>query len=151
MLMNEENPVPELVGMFDDGSPCMKRAVFLGFLDVELERARRYGSYVSLLTLRVKGPSRLQELARFLQSKLRQSDYLARLEDRTLAVVLLNSKPDNTAFVLRRLAEATLEYLGGEIAGEQVLSASSVFPTDANSLDDLRDSALGRLQPVVVG
>lgn len=152
-MIFERNDVDELTPIFVENLPCIKKPVFMRFLDNELDRAERYGSYVALLIFKLNAGSsgngaegHFQAYAQFLKSKLRRTDYLALWEDQTLAVLLLHSKPQNTESVRDRLRSDSHLYLRARQAPCDVEVSSSVFPTEARSLDGLCETAMDRLK-----
>ncbi len=154
-MLDRSHAAKELLPIFEEDLPCIKRSVFLQFLDVELERAKRYGSYVSLLVFQLAeaetnggdqpSPPLFHDYAHFIKSKLRRTDYLAYVEEQTFAVVLLNSKLENTKNVLSRLQADSSLYLTSINSEVGLKASSSVFPTEANSRSTLCDTAFGRL------
>ena len=153
MIFDRQEVTAELYPILEDGLPCIKEPIFWEFLSVELERAERYGSFVSLVMFRLTKPTKgradlskiLPEYTRFLKSKLRRTDYLAYLKDSTLAIMLLNSKSESTQMVLDRLRADSRLYFSARDSRIKLQAASTVFPTEASSKKGLIDQVFDRL------
>ncbi|HLU99990.1 MAG TPA: diguanylate cyclase [Acidobacteriota bacterium] len=129
---------------------CFRKEVLLFFLGQELARAERYSSFVSFALFRIDGESALRsaltKVASSLGKNIRRTDYLGQYDGRTLAVILLNSKVENTARVSQRLVEEILVHTRDEYPDVQIGVASAVFPTEANSFETIRQLVLSRLE-----
>lgn len=129
---------------------CFRREVILFFLGQELARAERYSSFVSFALFRMdeKSASRsaLHKMASVINRNIRQTDYLGQYDGRTLALILLHSKVENTTRVLERLVEEVLVHTKEEYADIKIEVAPAVFPTEANSFETVCSLALTRLE-----
>lgn len=129
---------------------CFRKEVLLFFLGQELARAERYSSFVSFALFRIDeesaSRSALNKMASSLGKNIRRTDYLGQYDERTLAVILLHSKVENTARVSERLVEEVLVQTKDEYPNVQIEVASAVFPTEANSFETVCQLAIARLE-----
>lgn len=148
MLIDPKRTPGDLLSILEPKIPCIKRDNFLYFLEQEVVRAERYHFYVSLLLIRSHGADHqsLEELADFLSTHLRITDYLGIIDKITVGIIILNAKPENSRVVLERLKS---DFLDGRnksgTAKKKLVAALSVYPTEANTLKSLYSTALRRL------
>ncbi|MFQ5740213.1 MAG: diguanylate cyclase domain-containing protein [Acidobacteriota bacterium] len=151
MIIDQVDRARQLAPIRDNPLPYFNGETFFYFLRRELARAERYRSFVSLLLFKVETASRLKadsvplQLAQLLDSLLRETDYMGRLGDATLGIILLNSKRENTRKILQRLTAEALDFTLGRYTEAKLRTADVVFPSDANSLQDLLTLAGHRL------
>ena len=132
---------------------CFTSEMFEFFLDRQLAEAERYGNYTTLLFFQVKGGEVPKEAMRVLTTclsrNIRVSDFLALLEEKTLAVVLLNATAETAAGVLKRLEEEALLHLACADQKLKLAFSSACYPSEAGTVDELKDLAFSRLSPVL--
>ncbi len=87
----------------------------------------------------------LDQLAWALTNNVRKSDYVGSIQEGTLAVILLHSSIDSAGIVLERLKFEGLIGLSGEPQKVDLKGSYAVYPSEANSLESLRDLAIQRL------
>lgn len=152
MLMTTELP-RGLASIFHARSSCIKKDAFFYFLRNEVTRAERYGFFVSLIVLKIDTAglppravgSATSEVAGFLSSQLRETDYVGYLDKQTLGVILLNAKPENTRLVMQRLRNSLFQAGIAKFKDQDLRVASVVYPTETNSFPALYERALERL------
>ncbi|RMD97456.1 MAG: diguanylate cyclase [Deltaproteobacteria bacterium] len=129
--------------------------VFDYFLDLEVDRARRYQNYVSLLSLKIEpeeGNGRLEEkdfeaLVHLLREELREVDVIGRNEDGSISVILLHADLQSTEQVVARIYERLSEYTL-DVEGEKktIAVGGACCPTQASDINALKDHARRMLQ-----
>ncbi len=125
--------------------------IFLAFLDKNLAWAERYNHFVSILLFKLEGLRRsgqgsgLDQLARALTNNVRKSDYVGRIQEGTLAVILSHSSIDGAVIVLERLKFEGLVGFSGEPQKVDLKGSYAVYPSEANSLESLCNLAIQRL------
>lgn len=126
---------------------CFRFDAFFYFLKRELAVAERYGLFAGVLLFRVSDPKlnggHRSLLASCLRSNIRSTDYLGRVDDDTIAVILQHATVENSQKVLQRLHREACHWLGGE--PDAVSAGAAVFPTEANTLESLTLLAENRL------
>jgi len=148
MLIDPKRTPGDLLSILEPKIHCIKRENFLYFLEQEVMRAERYHFYVSLLLIRSNGADQhsLEELANFLSTQLRTTDYLGIIDEITIGIIILNAKSENSQIVLERLKSDFLR--AGSRRGpaaKKLAAALAVYPTEANTLRSLYATALKRL------
>jgi len=135
-----EPSLPAEIGCFNAGG-------FDFFLSHVLASSHRYGHYAAILMFRLRESSYngqgLKKLTEILSGGIRKTDYLGRIGEDTVAVILQHATLESAQKVLSRL--------NGELSNafavdpDQIAGSSAVFPTEANTLSTLRDLAEERL------
>ena len=132
---------------------CFTSEMFEFFLDRQVAGAERYGNYTTLPLFQLKGgkvPKKATEvLTTCLSRNIRASDFLALLEDQTLAVVLLNATTKTAEGVLKRLEEEALLHLSCAGQSLKLAVSSACYPSEAANVKDLKALAHSRLAPVL--
>ena len=135
----------------DPQSGAYSRAFFNEVVDREIERSRRHGSHLSVLSIVITNwaefsgsltagglESALHTLANTLQANVRLTDYLFRWEDDEFVALLIEANLDGCKEKVARLAETFRPWRHGEgplpqpvkiRVGAAVLEPPSVFPT----------------------
>ncbi|HEY2930960.1 MAG TPA: hypothetical protein VGK99_04375 [Acidobacteriota bacterium] len=149
MLIDPKRSPDDLLSILEPKIPCIKRDNFFYFLEQEVARAERYHFYVSLLLIRSYGADQtsLEELADFLSTQLRVTDYLGIIDKATVGIIILNAKPENSWGVLERLKSDFIR--AGSKDGptaRKLVATLAVYPTEANSLRALYSTALRRMR-----
>ncbi|HEY2930649.1 MAG TPA: diguanylate cyclase [Acidobacteriota bacterium] len=146
--MNFKQRSGELLRAFQPDRPCLNSELFFHSLEEELARALRYQFFVALLLFRIpKDQDALfANLARFLRACVRQNDGVGTLSNRTLAVILLNSKAENCLSVLQRLKSDFLLSVSKEHKAVSLKASCAVYPSEAENLTSLYNIALKRLR-----
>jgi diguanylate cyclase (GGDEF)-like protein len=133
----------------------LNHQAFTDGIGAELDRAQRYGTGLSLLSLDVdrfkaindnrghpEGDRVLREFARILRDELRGSDLAGRLGGDEFAVGLVQAEPEAAESFLARVRTR----LADEVAGAFEFSAGAAhFPTEAQTSDALFRVADARL------
>lgn len=104
--------------LLDPETSVFKKQVFLFFLDMELEKAMRYHTYISLLLVELgySKPQakdvgeRVERLASILSSELRRTDIVGRLDKDKLSVILPNTDRTSGNIVKERLGLTLADY-----------------------------------------
>jgi hypothetical protein len=145
--MDAHKTPPELLQCWEPNSSCIKRDLFLYFLEQEVARASRYQFFVSLLLFQLqKNYSFLSPaLADHLSRHLRKSDYVGTVRRGTLGTILLNSKLETSLKVMERLRSDFVSSVTRNHPQVGLRVSSTVYPTEANTLGSLYDTALKRL------
>ena len=129
--------------------------VFDYFLDLEVDRARRYQNYVSLLSLKIEageGGAPLEEkdfeaLVELLKEELREVDVIGRNEDGSISIILLHADLQSTERVVARIHARLSDYTF-DLRGEQkrVAVGGACCPTQASDIDALKAHARRMLE-----
>ncbi len=89
--------------------------------------------------------SSLDHLARALEGNVRRSDFVGRIKEGTLGIILLHTSIDSARASLERLSFEALLCLSGRPQKAQLKASYAVYPSEANSLESLCDLATQRL------
>lgn len=135
------------------------RRHFFAKLDLEVMRARRYGTQVSVAMFDIDhfknlndtsghatGDVVLQELARLLQENVRRVDTVARFGGEEFCAILPTVTKEEAGFASEKLRNlvASTRFPGGELQPGGKLTVSvgfATFPEDADDVDSLLDAA----------
>lgn len=130
----------------------LSRELFLYILDLEVERARRYQEFFSVLRLKLfplpgqhvgEGQQKCyQSLINWLGGELRESDLVGSLGDDHLAVLLPYADLSVGRHVKTRL-EDSLKYFGFKNDGYEVTIDQICFPKDGTVTKDLVSKVTG--------
>ncbi len=128
----------EQLATTDDLTGLWNRRYFMNAAAREIERARRYGQYFSLLTLDVDnfkiindtcghaaGDAALQHMAGKLKGSLRQTDILGRIGGEEFSILLPNTLLDDAAFLAERL-RSTIEKTPAHYADKEIFFTVSI-------------------------
>ncbi len=140
-----------LEGSFGWDVACFNPDGFHYCLARELAESMRYGHFAGFLVFRVEGCNggdEVHRLVRFLGRNVRDTDFIGLLDRRTVGVILQYATVENTRRVLQRLREEIRGWFPEEEI--QILAASAVFPSEANTMDALENLAQERLKQAVV-
>ncbi len=124
---------------------------FLFILDKQLASAERYNHFASILLFKPEGlvkaeqRSSLDQLARTLEGNVRRSDFVGRIKEGTLGIILLHTSIDSARASLERLSFEAFLCLSGRPQKVQLKASYAVYPSEANSLESLCDLATQRL------
>lgn len=131
-------------------SECLSSEVFLYSILRLVQEGERYSDYWSLLLFRVTSTedvsSSLNRLAVCLRSSLRNTDYLARFDSNTLAVILLHANLHSTQQALARLWNEITLHLNPDCETIAVGVSWVVYPSDATTASSLIRLAVHRLE-----
>ena len=136
-----EPSLPPEIGCFNSGG-------FEFFLSHILASSHRYGHYAAVLMFRLQedggvGAKGFKKLAQILNDGIRKTDLLGRIGDDTAAVLLQHTTIDSAGKVLGRLRT---ELSNAFVVDQDRISGScAVFPTEANTIDSLKNLAEERL------
>ena len=129
------------------------RELFLGILDLEVKRGRRYQNFFCVLKLRLsqlpgreegKGLQKCYQLiSNWLGGELRESDILGSLGDDQLAALLPYADLSGSGHVRSRL-EGNLKYFDFKNDGYEIMIDQICFPKDATVTEDLVRKVTGR-------
>ncbi len=134
--------------LLDPEISVFKKQAFLFFLDMELEKAMRYHTYISLLLVEL-GYSKpqakdigekVQRLASILSSELRSTDIVGRLDKDKLSVILPNTDRISGNLVKERLGATLADYRFPSFF------ALACFPSDGTDFIHLLKVAMSQLQ-----
>ena len=145
----DANKTPaELLQCWEPNSPCIKRNLFFYFLEEEVARAFRYQFFVALLLFQLQKNynSLSADLADHLSRHLRKSDYVGTVRRGTLGTILLNSKVEASLKVMERLSSDFVSSITKTHPQLGLKASCTVYPTEANTLSSLYDTALKRLR-----
>jgi hypothetical protein len=152
-LTHGDRREPFLQPSFPSELGCFTSEIFEFLLDRQVAEAERYGNYTALLLFQLKGtevPKRATEaLTTCLSRNIRASDFLALLENGTLAVVLLNATVETAERVLKRLEEEALLHLSCTGLSLKLALSSACYPSEAANVNELKELARSRLSPVL--
>lgn len=146
-VMDPKEPPGELSPRQQD-VPCLNSNIFFHFLNEEVARAFRYRFFVSLLLFRtpIAQDPVLADLGVFLRAHIRRNDCVGALRNRTLGIILLNCKPQTCLSVIQRLKTDFLFSVSKRHPGGELKASHAVYPTEAENLTSLYDTALKRLR-----
>ena len=129
------------------GIECFNSEGFEFFLTRELAESMRYAYFSAFSLFRVNGVEDgegLERLARCLTRNVRKTDFVGRVDQDTIGIILQHATVDSAAQVLERLKRELINVFGGRHI-ETIRDAVAVFPTEANTLEALKDLAWSRL------
>jgi len=107
----------------------------------EVKKSLRYQDLVTLLMIepdrRPRAAEALGMLATIIQNNIRETDFMARINDAEFAILLLASKPDSAHIVASRIMDCIHNYLfPHEKAPRLTVSiGGACFPTTSASLE----------------
>lgn len=140
-------PMSLLQPSFPPDLNCFNREGFQFFLSRQLAEARRYGYFTGYALFRLEAPEPngfLGRVAQCLARNVRKTDFLGLLDDRTLGLILQHTTVRDARGVLERLnGELSRFCPSREFAA--ISAAVAVFPTEANTLQELERLAGERL------
>ncbi len=155
MTFEVESLPPELKHLLGTDMECLKREVFVHFLETELVRARRYNFFVSLLMADLQstepdaaqGAARacMASLAESLNASLRRTDLIGCLGESRLAVVAPHSDLQTAKRILARLESDSFVFSLRRHNSYSLRTSYAVYPRDASSLAALLQEAEARL------
>ena len=129
------------------------------FLDIEVERAKRYQNYVSLVHIRFDENSEpiwddeefeskaVNILSSILDNELREVDIIGRTEKNTFSVILLHADEDATFQVCERLRSKVQEICSVTSSLPTTVSiGSACCPVDGCETYNLKKLAYGMLE-----
>jgi diguanylate cyclase (GGDEF)-like protein len=156
-----DNLVTEcVVAYFDRATNLLNHVAFSRELELELERAKRYETAVTLVFFdfdnfkeindthgHQAGDTTLRQVAELLRAELRQSDLAGRMGGDEFAAYLVQSEPDTGESFLERLrARISTLVESGELAVDVTISAGIArYPDDGNDVETLFGLADERL------
>ena len=130
------------------GIECFTSEGFNFFLSRELEEALRYAHFSAFGLFRVSGLGEaegFEKFAKCLSRNIRGTDYLGRLSADTVGIILQHANVENAEHVIERLRhELANSFSNGE--AHSILGSVAVFPTEANTLENLTSLAWNRLE-----
>ncbi len=131
----------------DRDTAFLSAEAFQFVLGRQLAGAQRYGHYFTLVLMGLDRGRDLpcwERAVQIVARKLRRSDYLGKLDDQTIGVILQHASEGDAQKVVKRLSsEASSAFPGGQ---RRVSFSSAVYPTEANTVPDLKILAAKRLK-----
>jgi diguanylate cyclase (GGDEF)-like protein len=148
--------------MIDQNMRILPDTFFNYFLGIELERAKRYQNYLSLISVRFdlnpdpdpamsEIAGQYQEmLPKILCDELREVDVIGKLDDQTYSVILLHADEDATFKVSERLRDRihTL-YSDSNVVTTSVSIGGACCPKDGCEPFELKKHALRMLEKAI--
>lgn len=131
------------------GIECFTAEGFDFFLHRELAESMRYAYFSAFSLFRISGTEAgepLEKLARCVSRNVRKTDYVGRLGTDTIGVILQHATIENASQVLDRLKRELAILFGGNHLQSSIQASVAVYPTEANTLESLRDLAWKRLE-----
>lgn len=120
------------------------------FLDVEIDRAKRYQNYVSVLNIKMDNDdSNLNEkfLAPFLSEELREADIIGyNKEEGYYSVILLHADLENTKGVGERLRNKVITYASLDDRKNTISIGAACCPVHGGDPKNLKEHAKKMLQ-----
>jgi GGDEF domain-containing protein len=90
-----------------------------------------------------------KKLVEILRNGIRKTDFLGRIDENTAAVLLQHATIESAGLVLGRLLSELSNAF--TVDSDAVIGSSAVFPTEANTLNSLKELAEERLAQNKVG
>ncbi|GAB4251168.1 MAG: hypothetical protein Kow00109_26950 [Acidobacteriota bacterium] len=140
-------PISLLQPSFPPELNCFNREGFHFFLSRQLAEARRYGYFTGYALFRLDTSDTnglLGRVAQCLARNVRKTDFLGLLDDRTLGLILQHTTVRDAQGVLERLNHELSRFCPHR-EFSVIASAVAVFPTEANTLEQLEELAGTRL------
>jgi Diguanylate cyclase, GGDEF domain len=137
---------------YEEGSKLLTPGAFEFVLDIEIKRALRSQTFLTLVTVETTrewegmmvtaDEGTLQEMAQIIGSQVRDSDLIGHTDRGTLALVLLDSDLDDSTRVIDRLVSRIEDYAFPTPL--RVAVGAACYPTDAVDAGSLTRQALSR-------
>ena len=140
---------------YEEGSKLLKPGAFEFVLDSELKRAVRVQNYLTLVLLEARrewegmtvtaDEGTLRDVAQIIGSEIRDTDLLARTDEGTLALVLLDTGFDDSTKVVDRVVSRMERH--GLPTALRITVGAACYPTHAVDVGSLKHHA--RSHPLV--
>ena len=137
---------------YEEGSKLLTPGAFEFVLDIEIKRALRSQTFLTLVTLETTrewegmmvtaDEGTVQEMAQIIGSQVRDTDLIGHTDKGTLALVLLDSDFDHSTRVIDRLVSRIEDYEFPTAL--RVAVGAACYPTDAVDAGSLKRQALSR-------
>jgi len=140
---------------YEDGSKLLKPGAFEFVLDSELKRAVRVQNYLTLVVVEARrewegmtvpaDEGTLQDVAQIIGSEIRETDLLARTDEGTLTLVLLDTDFGDSTKVVNRVVLQLHRH--GFPTALRITAGAACYPTHAVDVGSLKHHA--RSHPLV--
>jgi hypothetical protein len=137
---------------YEEGSKLLTPGAFEFVLDIEIKRALRSQTFLTLVTVETTrewegmmvtaDEGTVQEMAQIIGSQVRDTDLIGHTDRGTLALVLLDSDFDHSTRVIDRLVSGIEDYEFPSAL--RVAVGAACYPTDAVDAGSLKRQALSR-------
>ena len=139
-------------GFYEDGSKLLTAGAFDFVLDTELRRARRSQSFVTLVMVEASrewdgvlvtaDKGTVHEVAEIIGREVRDTDFIGRTEQGTVALALLDADFEHSAGVIDRVVSHIEHYEFPTAL--RIAVGAACYPTHASDAGTLRREAMTR-------